>query len=162
MPDTIVTALLWFALISCGLLAGLYFAFSAFIMTALGAIERPAGIAAMNAINRIILRSAFMPLYFGGTLAGIALAILGLLDGAAPGAMSMLAGGLVYALGMFGVTMAFNVPLNNALIRAQMAEDGGARDWAHYLRRWTQWNHVRTLASTAAMMLFALALIERG
>lgn len=53
MPDTIVTALLWFALVSCGLLAGLYFAFSGFIMTALRALERPAGIAAMNAINAI-------------------------------------------------------------------------------------------------------------
>ncbi|MGF7171488.1 hypothetical protein FHS91_003188 [Sphingobium xanthum] len=51
MPDTIVTALLWFGLVSCGLLAWLYFAFSRFIMTALGALERPAGTAAMNAIN---------------------------------------------------------------------------------------------------------------
>lgn len=32
----LVPGLLWFSAIGCGLLAGLYFAFSTFIMTALG------------------------------------------------------------------------------------------------------------------------------
>ena len=56
-----VTVLLWFSAIGCGLLAGLYFAFSAFIMTALGRIEQTAGIAAMNAINVAIVQSLFLP-----------------------------------------------------------------------------------------------------
>jgi hypothetical protein len=34
----VITGLLWFSAIGCGLLAGLYFAFSTFIMTALGRI----------------------------------------------------------------------------------------------------------------------------
>ncbi|XIA62827.1 hypothetical protein ACFIOY_25830 [Bradyrhizobium sp. TZ2] len=36
MMQTFITGLLWFSAIGCGLLAGLYFAFSTFIMTALG------------------------------------------------------------------------------------------------------------------------------
>lgn len=95
MMQPLVTLLLWFALIACGLLAGVYFAFSAFVMAALDQIDRPAGIAAMNAINRVILRSAFMPLFLGSTLAALALAILGLQDLAAPGGAAMLAGGLL-------------------------------------------------------------------
>ena len=150
---TLANVLLWFAFLSCGLLAGLYFAFSAFIMRAFGAIDRAAGIAAMTAINRVILRSSFMPLFFGSTLASGALVIIALRDSAAPGAMPMLWGSALYVVGMFGVTMLFSVPLNTALER-------GAADWTQYLRRWTLWNHVRTAASTAAMALFALALVQ--
>lgn len=160
--QAIITVLLWFALLSCGLLAGLYFAFSAFIMTALGEIDRPAGISAMNAINRVILRSTFMPLFLGSTMASIALAIIGLLSGTIAGGAAMVTGGVLYSLGMTGVTMIFNVPLNNMLIRAETNADGSAQDWKHYLRRWTLWNHVRTLASTGAMMMFALALVCRA
>ena len=55
-------------------------------------------------------------------------------------------------IGMFVVTMAFNVPLNNALLR------GDAATWQRYLVSWTRWNHVRTLASMAASALFIAAL----
>jgi uncharacterized membrane protein len=36
MLQMFTVGLLWFCAVGCGLLAGLYFAFSAFIMTALG------------------------------------------------------------------------------------------------------------------------------
>ena len=57
MTELFLTCLLWFGAIGCGLLAGLYFAFSVFIMTALGRIEQAQGISAMNSINSTILRS---------------------------------------------------------------------------------------------------------
>ena len=60
-----------FPLIGCGLIAGLYFAFSAFIMTALGRIGQAAGITAMNAINAVIVQSLFMPLFLGTTVASL-------------------------------------------------------------------------------------------
>jgi uncharacterized membrane protein len=68
----------------------------------------------------------------------------------------MVAGGIIYVAGMFGVTMVFNVPLNNALMSAGAAQAG--ESWARYLKSWTRWNHVRTLASTAALLLFIHAI----
>jgi uncharacterized membrane protein len=53
MLQMLITGLLWFSAIGCGLLAGLYFAFSTFIMTAFDRIGQAAGIAAMNAINAV-------------------------------------------------------------------------------------------------------------
>jgi uncharacterized membrane protein len=157
MFDAIVTVLLWLSALGCAVMAGLYFAFSAFIMRALGEIDRAAGIAAMIAINRVILRSAFMPVFLGSTLTSLALAVIALLRWGEPGTAAMLAGAAVYVLGMFGVTMARNVPLNNRLIAA--GDDG---TWALYLTVWTRWNHVRTLASAAGLVLFVVALIELG
>jgi uncharacterized membrane protein len=153
-----MSALLWFAAIGCGLLGGLYFAFSTFIMTALGRIDPAAGMAAMNAINLVIVRSLFMPLFLGTTLAAAILALLALLRWGQPGMAAALAGGLLHVLGMFAVTMVWNVPLNNALAAAQ-PDAAGTALWTHYRSAWTAWNHVRTLASTGASVLFTWALL---
>jgi uncharacterized membrane protein len=154
MLQMLVTGLLWFSAIGCGLLAGLYFAFSAFIMTALGRIGQAAGIAAMNAINIAIVQSLFLPIFLATTAASAALAVTALLRWGEPGAMAMVAGGALYVLGMFVVTMIFNVPLNDALAAADPASHEAASLWARYLTDWTLWNHVRTVSSTAACALF--------
>ncbi|MCT8997372.1 anthrone oxygenase family protein [Chelativorans intermedius] len=156
--QALITALLWVSAIGCGLIAGLYFAFSTFIMTALDRIGPAQGAAAMNSINSTILGSLFMPLFFGTTVAAAILAVLALVRWSEPGAMVMLAGGLIYVVGMFICTVVYNVPLNNELARAGA---GSAEVWARYLRDWTFWNHVRTVASTAAMALFVVALLAR-
>jgi uncharacterized membrane protein len=161
MMQNLILGLLWFSAVGCGLLAGLYFAFSTFIMTALGRIGQAAGIAAMNAINVTIVRSLFMPLFFGTTAASAVLAVSALFRWGEPGAMAMVAGGVLYVLGMFIVTMIFNVPLNNALASVDPASSGAAPLWARYLTDWTMWNHVRTVSSTVACALFIAALAAR-
>ena len=158
---TLVTGLLWFSAVGCGLLAGLYFAFSAFIMTALGRIDQAAGISAMNAINGVIVQSLFLPIFMGSTLTSLALAALALLRWDEPGAAMWLAGGVLYGVGMFAVTMVFNVPLNNALAAVQPASSEAGALWARYLTDWTWWNHVRTVTSTLAFVLFIAAIAAK-
>ena len=162
MGQAIVTILLWFSAISCGLIAGLYFAFSAFVMTALGRIDQAAGISAMNAINTSILRSLFMPIFFGSSVASLLLALIAVFGWDSPGSAMMLLGGVVYVAGMFVCTLIFNVPLNNELAAVDPASPRGAEVWARFLRDWTFWNHVRTVASTAAMALFIAAIAARS
>ena len=73
----------------------------------------------------------------------------------------MLAGGVLYVIGMFVFTVVFNVPLNNALAAVDPASTEAAPLWARYLTDWTLWNHVRTIASTAACALFIWAIAVR-
>lgn len=136
-----------------GLIAGVFFAFSSFVMPALAKIRPSPGIAAMQSINVVVLRSAFMPVFLGTALLCIAVALL------SGGNGLLLAGSLLYLLGCFGVTMVFNVPLNNRLARAAADSADGAALWTHYLRRWVLWNHLRTLASLVAAVLLAARLI---
>jgi uncharacterized membrane protein len=150
------TALLWFCALGCGLLAGLYFAFSVFIMSALDRLGPAAGAAAMNAINAVILRSLFMPAFLLTSLAALVLAVIGVLQWNESGAGLLIAGGLCYFVGMFVVTMLFNVPLNNQL-QSSLANNVEA-NWRRYVVAWTRWNHVRTLASLAASAMFIAAL----
>jgi uncharacterized membrane protein len=159
--NPVVDILLWFSVLGCGLLGGVYFAFSTFVMSALGRIGLASGIAAMSSINTTILRSPFMPLFFASTLAALALAVVALTRWGEPGSVPALVGGIVYVLGMFGVTMVFNVPLNNELQAVDPTGPAAGPVWARYLADWTLWNHVRTVACVTAALLFALALASR-
>ena len=162
MMAALETAALWAAALGTGVMAGVYFTFSAFVMRALASLPRGQGAAAMNAINRVIVASPFMVLFFGTTTLGLGLAIAGWSRGAAPGSGALLGGGLIYVVGMFVSTAAFNVPLNDALAAADPESQAGDEQWARYLRDWTQWNHARTVASLLACALFVLALTAKA
>jgi uncharacterized membrane protein len=151
MTGTLLTILLWSCALGCALLGGLYFAFSTFIMKALERTGAANGAAAMNSINVVILRSLFMPFFFGTTLGSLVLAVAGVIEGAP----LMIAGGTLYVLGMFVVTMFGNVPLNNALA-ANPTED----TWRRFRSTWTRWNHVRTMSCLAAAALFIAELVR--
>lgn len=139
--------------LGCALIAGTFFAFSTFIMQSLATRPAAEGISAMQAINDVILRSLFIPVFTGTVLLCIAVALYALISHA-PGALWLVAAGLLYVVGVFGVTMIGNVPLNNLLAKADPASVEGAQIWARYLKEWLWWNHVRTIAGVAATALF--------
>lgn len=138
-------------------IGGIYFAFSTFIMRSLGQLPPADGLAAMAAINRVILRSLFMPVFMGTAILSLILALYGgLVRTEASG--WLLSGALAYLAGNIWLTMAYNVPLNNAIDRADPAADNEAL-WNDYLVRWTRWNHLRTVACLAGAGLFIGALV---
>ena len=142
-----------------GLMAGAFFAFSSFVMEALGKLPASQGIAAMQSINVVVINPVFLSVLFG--TAGLALFLgfgamrhLGDLR-----AIGVMAGAGFYVIGTVLVTMVFNVPLNSALAAVDPASGEGAAIWVDYLRNWTNWNHVRTLAALAASGAFTSALL---
>ena len=143
--------------VGCGMMAGLYFAFSAFIMRSLAELPVPQGVLAMQSINRVILGSPFMALFFGTSLASLGLAVWGVARWSEAGAALLVAGGALYVVGQLVFTAAFNVPLNDALDVVDPASAEAVRAWARYLDRWTLWNHVRAAASLSSCVLFLAA-----
>jgi uncharacterized membrane protein len=127
-------------------------------MKSLASLDQAAGISAMQAINDVILRSAFMPLFFGTSLAAFAAVLIFFWLPDLPGDMWMALAGGIYFVGMFLCTVFFNVPLNNQLLAVDPASSSGGQMWAKYLRVWTRWNHLRTVASTIACALFIRAI----
>ena len=158
----LINYLLWFGAVGCGLLAGVYFAFSAFIMTAFGRIDPTHGKSAMNSINSTILQSWFLPMFFGTTIVSGVLVAVAIFWSSEPGAAAMLTGGVIYISGMTLCTIFFNVPLNNALARSEAANDATAVSvWLRYLAVWTRWNHVRAISSTVTSALYIAAIAAR-
>ena len=152
MPYSIVTVLLWIAAISSGLMAGVYFAFSGFIMQAFKSIESSHSLAAMNAINVTILRSLFMPLFFVSSIVSVLLIVYAIVYWSEANGLMLLAG-VIYFIGMFVCTVVFNVPLNNTLLKLESSSANTAIVWSRYLKVWTAWNHVRTLSSLITFIL---------
>ena len=158
MSERTLFSLTLAAAIGSGLVAGVFFAFSTFVMPALGHIAPASGIAAMQAINITVINPLFMLAFLGTALLCLGLgfgALLGL-HGGHP-ALPLLAAA-VYLVACLGVTLALNVPLNDALAAARPDTPAAAELWSHYLAEWTAWNHVRMLASLASAVLFTLAL----
>lgn len=137
-----------------GLSAGVFYAFSSFIMSGLARASDDAAGDGMTGINETALLPAFMSVFFGALLVPAATGIWGLGSGYDGGGW-ILAAAAVYLVGTFGVTMALNVPLNNRLLAAHDKAAG----WRAYWRPSTAWNHVRTLAGTVATALAAVGLL---
>jgi len=146
------------AALSTGLMAGVFFAFSTFVMKALARLPIAQGIQAMQSINLTAVTPVFMAALFGSTAVCVLLAVYSLVSWSQPAALYLLLGSLLYLVGSFLTTVLFNVPLNNALARVDSGSVDGARLWASYLTSWTAWNHVRTLSSILASAAYAFAL----
>lgn len=144
------------AALGCGLNAGVFFAFSTFVMPALARLQPPQGIAAMQSINITAINPLFMLALFGTAFVCLFLAIAVLFKWQQPSAFYVLAGSLLYLMGTITVTIALNVPLNDALAIVQPNSPEGAELWANYLKNWTFWNHVRTIAALAAAAVFTV------
>jgi uncharacterized membrane protein len=141
---TIATAL------GCATSGGALFAFSSFVMPALDRLPAPQAIAAMQSINLLAVTPVFMTALFGSGLLCVALIVVALAGFDEPYAGYLLAGALVYLIGIPGLTMAYNVPRNNALERLDRASSDAAGHWARFLREWTRANHVRAAAGIVA------------
>jgi uncharacterized membrane protein len=146
------------AALSTGLMAGVFFAFSTFVMKALARLPIPQGIQAMQSVNLTAVTPVFMSAFFGSTALCLLLAVYSLTSWPQQAAVYLLLGSLLYLVGSFLTTVLFNVPLNNALARVDLESVDGARLWARYLTSWTAWNHIRTVSSILASAAYTFAL----
>ena len=157
--DILLFALTFLAALGCALVAGIFLAFSNFVMRALARISPPSGITAMQAINVTVLNPGFLGLFIGTALACAALLVYAVMHLQASGAWLLVWGSSCYLLGTFGVTMVFNVPRNNALARIEPLGAESAGFWRAYVSGWTVWNHVRTGAALVGAGLLVVALV---
>jgi len=155
---TPVSALALVSALGCALVAGIFLAFSSFVMAALGRLPAEQGLAAMQSINITVLNPLFLGLFFGTGVFCLGLIAGGISRWPAPGGLCLIAAGLLYVIGSLLVTMIFNVPLNEALAKAAPASPEGAVFWQRYLADWTLWNHVRTACSALAAALIMVGL----
>jgi uncharacterized membrane protein len=175
--------------VGCGLVGGVLFAFSTFVMAGLRSVAPEVGAASMASINRHATRAPFGSLLVVVTGVVTVLGVVAATRLEEAGMSFVLGGAAVYLVGGIGVTAAVNVPLNDRLeaadaaVRAAASTPGGLspsggglsgsrvlaasptaqRDqvWTLFLRRWVAWNHVRTVACAVAAVLLTLGLVTR-
>ncbi len=147
----------WLCALGAGAIGGFFFAFSVCVMGALGRQPAPLAIAAMQAINIVVLNALFLGAFLGTAALCLIAVGLALLDWQGGSSACLLAASALYVLGSFFVTMRCNVPRNEALAVVSPDSAEGERLWRDYLSTWTRWNHVRCVASLGAGGLFGAA-----
>src|SRR5512139_2774099 len=103
------------SILGAGLIAGTFFAFSTFVMPALASRPANEAVAAMQEINIVVVRSAFILVFLGTAVTSLVLIVLAAIDYRGNSAALVIAGAAAYFAGSFLVTIFFNVPRNNAL-----------------------------------------------
>ncbi|MBT8080003.1 MAG: DUF1772 domain-containing protein [Gammaproteobacteria bacterium] len=160
--NVVTTALAVLALLGSGLIAGVFFAFSSFVMKALARMPSHEGIAVMQSINVVVLNRSFLGVFIGTTVISLLVAVLAITNWGAPATLYFLAGALLYVAGTFLVTGLGNVPLNDRLAAVSATDPAGFAVWEHYLDRWTLLNTIRTVAAAGAVLMFTLGLMQGG
>jgi uncharacterized membrane protein len=150
--------LLSLAAFATAMMAGLFYAFQWLVMPGLNATEPLAAVRSMQAINLAVRNVFFMFAFFGPLVLGGISVVLYLASWRNAPALCAWAGFLAYALGAFGITVVFNIPLNNSLAAASPAAATAGEIWRTFYDPWMFWNLVRTIMSIVSLLLFAAAL----
>ena len=145
------------AITGAGVVTGLLFAFSNFVLRSLAELPAETGMFAMNRINVRIINPIFLIFFLGTPLLCVLIVLQTVSALTTPGSMLLALGAVVYLLGPFAITITFNVPLNNKLAKTQ-ADDAG-QAWPDYQQRWQFWNHVRSYLGILSILLMTYGLV---
>ncbi|MEO3973952.1 anthrone oxygenase family protein [Streptomyces sp. CAU 1734] len=154
------TALLALAIISNGLYAGFMLTFRTGIMPALARLTDEQFAAAMRRINEVVPRPLFLLTFFA-IVVFPAVALVVPVEGRSGTQLWLIIAGLVCAVVNHLITVAGNVPLNNALAASEKSgeiSDHEAR--TAFEPRWNRLHLIRTLFTIAAFALLVSAALS--
>jgi len=156
-------------LVAAGLLSGIFagfmYGYTYSVVPGLRQMKPDQHIIAMQEINVKIINPAFMVVFLGPVFL---LPLATYLYRAEASFPLVLAAAVLYIVGVFGVTAAGNVPMNNRLetIRAEQISEAEAetvRQWYHGIRsRWMIFHNLRTalaIVATALVLITSLGLV---
>lgn len=145
---------LWSAVI-----AGVFSAFSEFVMSGLLRAAPAAGIESMQHINRTVLKTQFVAGIFLISVFSILFAAYGFFVYEGRALVLIILASLSYVAGVFLVTMFGNVPMNKKLEQFDCTSLAAAAYWLEYGRVWTRFNHLRSLGGLLTAALYVVAAI---
>ena len=147
------------------LIAGLFYGYSCSVNTGLGNLSDTEYLSAMQSINRAILNPLFFMSFMGTLFLLPVSAFLQYKTGNSACFMLLLAASVVYAIGVFGVTIFGNVPLNEALdtFTLQSASiEAIEQQRQHFEVPWNNLHTIRTVASVVALILAIVTCLTKS
>lgn len=156
LPDT----LLGTSIIATGLMSGLWYGWTVSVIPGTRRVADTNYVDTMQHINRAIINPAFIIPFMGIPVLLVAAAFVQFRSGDARRGWLLAGAAGTYLIGVLGVTVGGNVPLNDALDAFDLS---GSNDEAIGARRhsyetpWNRWHYVRTAANVGAFALAATA-----
>ena len=152
------------SLLLSGAIFGFFYAWVCSTMWGLDSTDPRVAIKAMQAMNASVRNAIFAPAFFGTSVALLVTAGLAYWNGLPRIALTFASAGIIYLGGGQVLTMAINVPMNEALAATTVPDtvDAAGRVWVDYSTRWQFWNQVRTGVSGLVLLLTGIGLIQVG
>jgi uncharacterized membrane protein len=160
MDNTLMRTITLATALGSGVMGGVLFGFSSFVMPALHRLPASDAVRAMQAMNVTAPRGLALPL----VASGLGSVVVGAwaLARSSGSARGLLVAGAAAGLAAFAVTAAYHVPRNNALDRVDASSAASATAWAAYEPGWVAMNHVRTTLSLASAALLVAGALRPG
>lgn len=155
--------LLGVAIVSSGLMAGLFFGWVVSVIPGLARVSDRSYVSTMQSINRAIVNPLFLAVFLGTALALGTAAVVHFRSGYMKRGWWLATATGTYTVGVLGVTIGGNIPLNDALERF---DPDGATDAAFTAQRnryetpWNRWHNLRTVASLASLTFASVAALS--
>ncbi len=143
--------LLNLTVLSSGLLAGLYVAWSISVLPGLNRLDDARYLETFQSLNRAILNPAFKALFVGTAIVAVAAVCAHALQGTLR--WPVVAAAALLVVGHIGVTAFGNIPLNVALDSIDVSNCTAPQLTAHraaFQQPWAVWHAIRTVAATVA------------
>jgi len=158
----ITNALLGSSVVATGLMSGLWYGWAVSVIPGTRRIPDTAYVATMQNINKAIINPAFVIPFLGipAILAGAA--VVQFRTGDNRRGVLLTGAAATYIVGVLGVTVGGNVPLNDALDSFDLAdsnEQSLANRRQSYETPWNRWHYLRTAANIGAFALASAAAI---
>ncbi len=154
------TLLLGTSIVATGLMSGLWYGWTVSVIPGTRRVGDENYVETMQQINRAIINPAFVIPFIGIPVVIGAAAVLQFRSGDARRGWLLAGAAGAYVIGVLGVTIGGNVPLNDALdafdLEGSDEEAIGARRDS-YETPWNRWHYVRTLGNLVSLGLASVA-----
>lgn len=163
MSANLVQVFQFTSVVLAGLVAGLLYGYDCSVTKGLGQLENEAYLKAFQSINKAIQNPYFFMSFMGSLLVLPVTTWLSYKNGSASFYLTLSAT-LVYFIGVLGVTMFGNVPLNQQLENFKIP--GATETDITAMRRafentWNKYHTIRTIAAIGAFCLLVLSLLKQ-
>ena len=148
--------------VTTGLIAGLFYSWSCSVTLGLARVSDNTYVEAFQQMNRAILNPAFFVIFLGTAILLPVSVWLNYTPGTNTRFWWLVGASAFYLMGVFGVTMVGNVPMNDALDKFQLASATAqeiSAQRAVFEVRWNNLNLVRAACATIALIMLVIACV---
>jgi uncharacterized membrane protein len=144
-------------------MAGLFYAWSISVTPGIAKINDGSYLLAFQSMNRAIINPLFAVVFFGMVVLLPVLSYLSFQTSMSNQFWYILAATILYFVGIMGVTIGGNVPLNNALEALQiesMTPEQMDEFRKGFESKWNRLNTIRTISSAITFLLLVMACVR--
>ena len=155
-----------FAVLTCSLVTGFIFTYAVVIMPGFSKLEDKEFLRAFQVTDGVIQNNQplFMLTWVGSIISVLSVMAISILSLGVSEAWIIFVVGLIYLLGVQGITISIHLPLNNHIQKIDINDMNNQslnEERTNFEMRWNYFNKIRTFIAFAASLSFLLILMVR-